>query len=431
MDRTRWRFRILALVVLLATGGLIGAFVAHAIGPRSSPSRAEIAAIKEERALAKLRGEEVANVAASSALVDVPSGSNVASSDPLIVYRKPMRSAEVLGFIPYWTASSITPVELDHVSEIALFGVEVGPHGNFVETGPGWSDYASSGYRSLVAAAHLAGDRVLFTISTTRTSIIRRLVSQPAATSANLAHALAGAVQSGGIDGVDIDIEGSGPSDRASFVVFMRDLVRALRVDKMDGEIVLDTYPQSAGDSTNFFDVAKLAPYVDRVFIMGYDMEQFANATPTAPLYASDLGLSDVLSLIQYLKVVPAQKLLLGIPFYGVDFTTAGKAKGAQALKPYPTEVTYEAILAAGHPPMWDRTTRTAWTHFKIGKTWHETWYDNPVSVALKRALAAHFRIAGVGVWALGFEGGATYMLDALDGSVPPKHLALGPGAPA
>lgn len=195
----------------------------------------------------------------------------------------------------------------------------------------------------------------------------------------------------------------------------------------MRGEIVLDTYPQSAGDSSNFFAVAKLTPYVDRVFIMGYDMEQFANASPTAPLYANDLGLSDALSLIQYVKVVPPSKLLLGVPFYGVDFTTAGNAKGSGAVKPYPTEVTYEAILAAHHAPTWDPVTRTAWTHFQIGKTWHETWYDNPVSVALKRALAAHFHLAGVGAWALGFEGKATNMLQALDGPLPPKRLALGP----
>ncbi len=427
MDAT-WRSRVLAAIVLLAVGGLVGAFVAGAFGPRSSLTPAEIAAIKAEKVEAKLRRDEVSEVKAATSLIDLPDGAtNSASANPSIVYRKPVAPAEVLGFVPYWTAGSITPTELADVSEIALFGVEVGPNGNFIEAGQGWSDYQSStGYQSLVAAAHAAGDRVLFTISTTRPNIISRLVNHPAATSANLAHALAGAVASGGLDGVDIDIEGSTQSGRAGFVVFVRDLVRALRADGMRGEVVLNAYPQSAGDSTNFFNVAKLAPYVDRVFIMDYDMEEYANASPTAPLYATDLGLSDVLSLIQYTNVVPPQKLLLGIPFYGVDFTTAGRAKGSMSLKPYPIDVTYQAVLLANHPPMWDAVTRTAWTHFHIGNTWHQTWYDNPVSVALKRALAAHFHLAGVGVWALGFEGSATNMLTALDGPVSPRRLALG-----
>jgi spore germination protein YaaH len=420
---TSWRSRVLAVVVLLAIGGLIGAFAAGALGPRASLTPAEKAAIRAEKAVEKLERQEVADVKASSALVDVSIDRQSAS--PRIIYRKPMESAEVLGFVPYWTASSITPTELADVSEIALFGVEVGPTGNFIESGPGWSDYSNTGYQSLITAAHAAKDRVLFTISTTRPDIIRQLVDHPSAASANLAHALAGVVRKGGLDGIDVDIEGTASSERSGFVEFVRDLVHSLRDDGMRGEVVLDTYPQSAGDSSNFFAVAKLAPYVDRVFVMGYDMEQFANASPTAPLYSDDLGLSDVLSLIQYAKLVPARKLLLGIPFYGVDFTTAGSAKGSQALKPYPNEVTYEAVLAANHPASWDSLTRTAWTRFRIGKAWHQTWYDNPASVALKRALADHFHLAGVGVWALGFEGRATNMLAALDGPSPPKRLAL------
>jgi hypothetical protein len=423
------RSRVLAVLILLVAGGLIGAFVAGAFGPRTpSLTPSEKAAIRAAKAAQRLQREEVTEVKAASASLDVPASSQN-SANPTIVYRKPVAPAEVLGFVPYWTASSITPPELADVSEIALFGVEVGPSGGFVETGPGWSEYASTGYENLVAAAHAARDRVLFTISTTRPKIISQVVSHPAATSATLARALAGAVASGGLDGVDIDIEGTQGSERADFVVFVRDLVHALRAGGMRGEIVLDTYPQSAGDSTNFFDVAKLAPYVDRVFIMGYDMEQYANASPTAPLYSVDLGLSDVLSLIQYVKVVPARKLILGIPFYGLDFTTAGRAKGSQALKPYPTEPTYAAILAANRPATWDPVTRTAWTHFQIGKSWHQTWYDNPASVALKRALAEHFHLAGVGAWALGFEGAATNMLRALDGPMPPQRLAL--AAPA
>lgn len=423
MNASPWRFRVLALIIVFAIGGLIGAFAAGAFKSKPSLTPAEKAALRAERAAARLRAAELRDVSAASKLVEVTAGSGgVASADPVISYARPLPPAEVLGFVPYWEAASLTPPDLDLVSEIALFGVEVGPTGAFVETGPGWTDYAANGYQSLVSAAHAVGDKVMFTISTTRSNVIRHLVRDPSSTSATLAKALAGAVSSGGLDGVDIDIEGTAQSERPGFVTFVRGLVHALRVDGMSGEIVLDSYPQSAGDSTSFFDVAKLAPLVDRIFVMAYDMEQFASASPTAPLYSRNLGLSDVLSLIQYVKVVPPQKLLLGIPFYGVDFTTAGRAKGADSLKPYPEEVTYQAILAAGHPPIWDPVTRTAWTRFHLGKTWHETWYDNPVSVALKRALAARFHLAGVGAWALGFEGSATNMLQALDGPTPPKR---------
>jgi spore germination protein YaaH len=196
----------------------------------------------------------------------------------------------------------------------------------------------------------------------------------------------------------------------------------------MDKTVVLNCYPQSAGNSRDFFDVAKLAPLVDQVFIMDYDMEQTANSTANAPLTNGDLGLSDVQSLLQYRKVVPASKLILGIPFYGVDFTTMTGAPGSLALTESPTVETYETIAAGGQTPLWDPGSQTVWTRFRVGSTWHETWFDNPVSVAIKRALAAEFHLGGVGVWALGFEGDATSMLRALDGGSPPYRAAPAAG---
>ena len=349
----------------------------------------------------------------------------VAPSVTTNLFAQPLSPVEVLGFVPYWEASSINATELADVSSIALFGVEVASSGSFYQSGPGWNDYAASGYSSLIAAAHSDGDRVLFTISTTNTGVINHLVSDPVPTSAALAQALAGAVASGGLDGVDIDIEGTQQSERAGFVTFVGDLVSRLRADGMRGEIVLDCYPQSAGDSTSFFDVAHLAPLVDRVFVMAYDMEQYSRSSATAPLQSPDLGLSDVQSLIQYTKVVPADKLILGVPFYGIDFTTETDKAGALTVTPYPTEETNQAILAAGRTPYWDPLTDTVWTHFKHGGSWHQTWYDDPVSIALKRALAAHFHLAGVGAWALGFEGSDSSVLGALDGGVAPKRLPL------
>ena len=190
----------------------------------------------------------------------------------------------------------------------------------------------------------------------------------------------------------------------------------------MKGMIVLNCYPQSAGSSTDFFDVARLAPLVDQVFIMDYDMDQYANSSANAPLANGDLGLSDVQSLIQYRRVVPAAKLILGVPFYGLDFTTVTGAPGSLTLTESPSVETYSTIAAAGRTALWDPASQTAWTRFRVGATWHETWYDDPVSIALKRALAAEFHLAGVGVWALGFEGDATAMLAALDGGSPPNR---------
>jgi hypothetical protein len=426
--------RIASGLIVLLVVALVAAVVSGVFG-RTAPSLtpAQIAARAAEKATRRLLAEEASAVRAADALVAVKlprQGSQPSPAPPLPtrMFTTPLAPVEVLGYVPYWEAPGLTASDLADTSIIAVYGVEVAPSGGFLESGPGWIYYANTGYAELTAAAHQAGDRVLFTIATTNPGVINDLTRHPASTGARLAVAMAHAVATAGLDGVDIDIEGASRADRPGFVRFVADLVASLRHDSMKGMIVLNCYPQSAGSSTDFFDVARLAPLVDRVFIMDYDMEQDANSSANAPLANGDLGLSDVLSLIQYRRVVPAGKLILGVPFYGVDFTTMTGAPGSLTVTESPSVETYSTIVAAGRTPYWDPASQTVWTRFRVGATWHETWYDDPTSIAIKRALAATFHLAGVGVWALGFEGGASTLLTALDGGSPPNRAAGGSG---
>jgi hypothetical protein len=426
--------RIAAGLVVLLGVALVAAVASGVFRPAvPSLTPSQIAEQKAIRATKRLLAQEASVARAADALVAVKiprlsSRPVAAPTVPAKLFTAPLAPDEVLGFVPYWEAPDLSAADLADTSVIALYGVEVARDGGFLQTGPGWAFYATTGYGTLTAAAHAAGDRVLFTIATTDPGVIDNLAHRPGPTSARLAEAMAQAVASGGLDGVDIDIEGASHADRAGFVRFIADFVAALRHDGMDKTVVLNCYPQSAGSSTDFFDVAKLAPLVDQVFIMDYAMEQYANSTANAPLTNGDLGLSDVQSLIQYRKVVPASKLILGIPFYGVDFTTMTGAPGSLTLTESPTVETYETIVAGGWTPLWDPASQTVWTRFRVGTTWHETWYDDPVSIAIKRALAAEFHLGGVGVWALGFEGDATAMLRALDGGSPPYRAAPAAG---
>ena len=85
--------------------------------------------------------------------------------------------------------------------------------------------------------------------------------------------------------------------------------------------------------------------------------------------------------------------------------------------------------MADGGHVYWDPTTQTPWTSYQVGSQWHQTFFDNPTSLALKAQLANTYHIAGVGIWAMGMEGSDPAMQAALEGSAPPvKNLAPGPG---
>ena len=109
---------------------------------------------------------------------------------------------------------------------------------------------------------------------------------------------------------------------------------------------MLDTYPTSAFDPLGFFDVKALFPYVDELFVMAYDMQDPGVASATAPL--TNAPFSDATTLAEYAAVVPARRIVLGIPLYGYDFPASSRFDGAMATGP-PLAVTYAAIVAAGH----------------------------------------------------------------------------------
>lgn len=402
-----------------------------------SESPAEIAAQRaaeraaaQARARARLMAAEQRAVKGAEQLVAVqlPGRAGAAApATPASLFARPEPPHLVLGFVPYWQLASLAPADLTDSSELAYYGVTLRANGTLYEQGPGWTDLTGSAFARLVSEAHQAGDRVLLTLSDDSLSSIAQLLAHPVASAARLARQVEPLLAADRLDGVDLDVEGRSAAQRGAYVTFVAQLTRRLRAFDPKGQLVLDTYPQSAAGSSDFFDVARLAPLVDELYVMGYDMESTQYASADAPLVSPTLGLSDVQSLLQYERLVPGRKLLLGIPFYGYDFTTLGRSPGAPAATAGPEAVDYSAIVQVGHRAYWDPQSLTPYSVFVRAKQDHQTWFDDPVSVALKTALAERDNLAGVGAWSLGAEGGATAMVQALDGGRAPKRLPLAP----
>lgn len=133
-------------------------------------------------------------------------------------------------------------------------------------------------------------------------------------------------VKSLNIDGIDIDWEfptnssagiSASPDDKANFTLLMKDLREALGQSKL---LTLATVC-----SAQYIDFKGILPYIDFVNIMAYDM---ASAPyHNAPLYRADAN-GKVSGYVGYMTVdesveahlkagVPADKLVLGMPFYG------------------------------------------------------------------------------------------------------------------
>ena len=404
-------FRLVPLLVLLA---MVGTACDSGAGP---------AATQPNPAAALVPAEEAAVVRAEAAVaVRLPTKPGQAA--PALTpgaFAHPLRAHQVVGFLPYWEVNGFTPA-FSELTTVAYWSVSLAAGGAVSHSGQGYGTLASPALGLDVLRAHQAGDRVLLTVFSENNRVIATVTSHPAAAGRRLAKALAPLLSSGGFDGVDLDIEGDSTPGRPGFVRFVAAFSKALRALDPRWSIMLDTYPTSAFDPYGFFDIKALAPYVGEMFVMAYEMQQPGIASPTAPLFNSPLN--DAMTLAEYTSVVPASRIILGIPLYGYDFPVAGRGEGA-LVTGTPVAVTYQDVVAAGHAPTWDPTTETPLTVFRRGKHWHQTFFDDPVSIALKTALAAQFACAGVGVWDLGMSGGNASVSAALLGGSPPLKLPL------
>ncbi len=333
----------------------------------------------------------------------------------------PLGQHEVFGFAPYWGLPIAWKFDFLHLSTVAYFGLDAGRGGSLVTTGPGWNGYASQDLVDLVTRAHQAGDRAVLVVKTFDEATLDSFAADPVGAGTRLGEALVAALRAKAMDGVNLDFEGLGAADRAGFARFVAQVAAIVHRADPRYQLSIDTYGGSATDPGGFFDIAALAPSVDAFFVMAYDMESPRRATPNAPL--SGGGPNDTAEVKAYSSVVPPSKVVLGVPFYGYDWTTTSGAPGAAAVS-RPTPETYANIASAGRPELWDPQGAVPWTSYEVGGAWHETYYDNPTSVGLKAWLATAQHLAGVGVWALGMDGNNPAMLGALVGQGASKNVA-------
>ncbi len=352
-----------------------------------------------------------------------PATSTPAPLPPSLAKSQALSPHEIFGFAPYWTLPYSSGFDLNALTTISYFGVDVAGNGSLIKTGNGWNGYESADLASLITRAHRAGVRVVLTVKSFSQTTLDQLTHDPGAAT-TLAVSLERAITAKEMDGVNFDLEGEGPADRGGLVRLIAKVSTMLRGLDPYWQITMDTYGSSAVDSTGFFDIKALAPYVNAFFVMAYDMGSMSTPSPTAPLSGYDP--SDLSVIDGYLGVVPASKVILGVPFYGYEWPTNGGYFGAAA-SGAPTPLTYAQIANSSWPVYWDTTSSTPWTSFQVAGQWYEVYYDDPTSLALKADLANFFSLRGVGIWALGMAGNDPAMMAALLGRATPlKDLHIG-----
>jgi hypothetical protein len=216
---------------------------------------------------------------------------------------------------------------------------------------------------------------------------------------------------------------------------FMGQLTSQMHAAVPGSFVTIDTYSGAASWSDGEFRIDTLAPNVDAMFVMGYDMN-FSNmrdaagndhAGPTAPL--NGWTYNDTTSVQQYMSKAPASKIILGVPYYGYKWCTVDRSNYSQAFSSCPsgtsdnpTTETYSSVagdfgcvgpvnkFASG----WDgigQVPDASWWSPASGDpcggnhgSWREMYWDDATSLGLKYDLVNNSGIRGAGMWALGYD---------------------------
>ncbi len=331
-------------------------------------------------------------------------------------------SGDVYGYLPYWELGSATDAYLryDLLTDIALFSVGFGSTGTIPTTGGGYPAVMSSTAATIVQHAHVAGVRVDLTVTSFGLAKNSAFFADAAAQATAIA-AIAGLVKAKGLDGVSFDVEMLANTDFAAYGVFVGKLRGALRAANSAARVSVATNGSLSGAGMA---IQALANGADRVFIMGYSYRT-SGANPAgsiAPIARTDGGKSLASTLDLYAsKGIPANKLLLGLPYYGRSWNTTSGAVHATTTSSAGVFVpgTDLAGLPAGTKIQADVAEGSKWFAVQDPVTlgWTETYFDDPSTLLAKYRLAAGRGLAGVGLWTLGYDRGLPAYWDALIGA--------------
>ncbi len=267
--------------------------------------------------------------------------------------------------------------------------------------------------KSFVDAMHARGIRVVpyLTNDWVKTTGINALNN-----SAALAKALSKAADDYRLNGISLDFEGLGVSERDAYTDLVRLLYNELHPKGKTVTVAVAANPW--GWTTGWqgsYDYAGLAQYCDYLMIMAYD-ESYAGSK-AGPVSS----LSFVEKSVQYaVSKAPKEKIVLGLPFYGRIWSNSGGSP-----KGYGISNTKIAQLVAAYKGTVyiDKPSRSACAVITIGANdtkpviggkslaagTYTIWYDNEQTLKEKLTLVSKYDIKGAGSWSLGQETGATW----------------------
>jgi spore germination protein YaaH len=151
------------------------------------------------------------------------------------------------------------------------------------------------------------------------------------------------------------------------------------------------------------YDRRAIAAYADYIALMAYDQN---GASSSRAGSVGDLPWVEN-ALKKTLEEVPAEKIILGVPFY----TRVWQSKNGAVVKTSAVGMTtaMNQINEAGAEIVYDDATGQNYATWQSGGVTFEVWLEDATSMRARIALVEKYGLAGIASWSKGFENNAIW----------------------
>lgn len=224
-----------------------------------------------------------------------------------------------------------------------------------------------------------------------------------------LAKDIVDAIEKYNLDGINVDLENLNEDDREDYTEFVKLLKRYMPSDKsISLAVAPNPYNVDKGWQGSF-DYEELGKYSDYLVIMTYD-ESYPGG-PEGPV--SSLSFVEK-SIENVLEVVPKEKVVLGIPFYGRLWKSDGEIRGLgvslnkveKLIKNYDSEVIYDEVAKSAKAIVRIKShdEKPIVSYKKLEEGHYTIWFEDEKSIKEKLKLVKKYNLKGTASWSLGQE---------------------------
>lgn len=254
----------------------------------------------------------------------------------------------------------------------------------------------------MLEAAGMAGVRAILTLTPMdeqgmfSNQLIHAVVNNPEAKN-SLIQNLLSVMEEKGYYGVDVDFEYILAEDRDAFTTFVAELTVAMNENGFVTSVALA--PKTSADQPGLLyqgkDYGGLGAAANSVLLMTYEW----GYTYGPPMAVAPIN--KVRQVVEYaITEIPVNKINLGIPNYGYDWTlpfVSGESKAT-------TIGNVEAVQIAirhGAEILFDEVAQTPYFRYMENGLEHEVWFEDVRSMQGKFNLVKEFSLRGMGYWQL------------------------------